>query len=144
MSDGELEILLMGYLDGELDAGDRGRVEAALAEDPELRAELQAMRRLKRLTDAAAQDDATDAELNAFWNDVYNRLERHAGWVLLLLGFAGLFGACLYFFFASPSHWTLKVAGACAALGCAVLLWSVWRERRTVLPHDRYHKEVHR
>ncbi len=34
----------------------------------------------------------TDAELEAFWGTVYNRLERRAAWILLLAGTAGVAG----------------------------------------------------
>lgn len=145
MSEEELYVLLMGYLDDELDEAGRARVEAALATDPALQRELQEMRRLKEMTHGLALDVRTDTELDAFWSDVYNRLERHTAWVLLLLGFAGVVAAVGYLFFTHPgTHWSIKAAAACGLGGSLLLLWSVWRERRRVLPHDRYSREVHR
>lgn len=145
MSDRELRVLLMGYLDGELDAGDRARVERALQEDPDLRREYEEMRRLKELTAGLGADGPADAELQRFWAGVYNRLERHTAWLLLLAGCAGMTAAGAYLFFTHPSaHWSVKAAGACGLLGSLLMLWSVWRERARVLPHDRYHREVHR
>jgi anti-sigma factor RsiW len=145
MTDEELRILLSGYLDGELDEEQSARVEAALARDPELRREAEELRQLKELTAAAGIDARADAELDAFWNDVYNRLERHTAWVLLLGGVLVLVAATLFFFFESPeTPWVLKVSVACAGVGALLMLWSVWRERRKVLPHDRYSREVHR
>jgi anti-sigma factor RsiW len=141
----ELRILLTGYLDGELDAEQRARVEAALAEDPELRSELEEMRQLKNLTTGIGIDARADADLRRFWNDVYNRLERHTAWILLLGGVLMLVAAALFFFFRSPeTPGVLKASVACAAVGVLLMLWSVWRERRKVLPHDRYSREVHR
>jgi len=141
----ELRVLLMGYLDGELGGEDRARVEAALGRDPELRKEYEEMRRLKELTAELGVDARTDAELDAFWSDVVNQLERHTAWILLVLGFVGVVGAGCYLFFThSWPHWTVKVAAACGLAGTLLLLWSVWRERRRVLPHDRYSREVHR
>ncbi|MHC4971954.1 MAG: anti-sigma factor family protein [Planctomycetota bacterium] len=145
MSETELYVLLMGYLDDELDETGRARVEAALATDPALQRELQEMRRLKEMTHGLALDVRTDAELDAFWSDVYNRLERHTAWILLLLGFVGVVAAVGYLFFTHPgTHWSIKAAAACGLAGSLLLLWSVWRERRRVLPHDRYSREVHR
>ncbi|MHC4818960.1 MAG: hypothetical protein ACYTF8_12990 [Planctomycetota bacterium] len=145
MSDTELYVLLMGYLDGELDEAGRTRVEAALEEDPALRRELQEMRRLKELTHSICIDSRTDAELDAFWKDIYNRLERHTAWILLLLGFSGVVAGVGYLFFTHPgTNWPIKAAAACGLIGSLLLLWSVWRERRRVLPHDRYSREVHR
>jgi len=145
MSEHELEILLMGYVDGELDEADRRRVEEALANDPALQAELAEMRRLKDLTADLGIDDKTDTELKIFWGSVYNRMERHIGWMLLLAGVLGLGALGLFFFLDSDeTHWMVKVLTGCMGLGALILLWSVWRERMLVMPHDRYSKEIHR
>jgi len=145
MNDTELYVLLMGYLDGELDEAGRARVEAALDANPALRRELDEMRRLKDMTHTLGIDSRKDAELDAFWNDVYNRLERSTAWILLLLGFSGVVAGVGYLFFTHPgTHWSIKAAAACGLAGSVLLLWSVWRERRRVLPHDRYSREVRR
>jgi len=139
----EIRILLMGYADDELGPEDRARVEEALARDPELRKELAGMRRLKEAT--LGVDTIADADLEAFWGTVYNRLERRAGWILLLAGTAGVVGAGCYLFFTHEwAHWSVKLAGASGLLGTLVLVWSVWRERRRAMVHDRYAREVRR
>lgn len=139
----EIRILLTGYADDELGPEDRARVEEALAKDPELRKELEEMRRLKEAT--LGIDALADAEVEAFWGTVYNRLERRAGWILLLAGTAGVAGAGCYLFFTHEwAHWSVKLAGASGLLGTIVLVWSVWRERRRAHVHDRYAREVRR
>jgi ferric-dicitrate binding protein FerR (iron transport regulator) len=139
----EIRILLMGYADGELGPEDRARVEEALAKDPELRKELAEMKRLKEAT--LGVDALTDADIEAFWGTVYNRLERRAGWILLLSGTAGVVGAGCYLFFTHEwAHWSVKLAGASGLVGTLVLVWSVWRERRRAMVHDRYAREVQR
>ena len=140
----ELNVLLMGYLDGELSEADRVRVEEALAKDPELKQECEEMRRLKEITAGIGLDEKTDADVQVFWDDVYNRLERHTAWVLLLIGSTGLLLAACWILFASDAHWTVKSAFGTAGIGATLLLWSVWRERMRMMPHDRYHREVHR
>ena len=139
----EIRILLTGYADGELGPADHARVEDALAKDPELRKELAELRRLK---DALMGIDMmTDAEVEAFWGTVYNRLERRVAWVLLLAGTAGVVGAGCYLFFTHEwAHWSVKLAGASGLLGTLLLVASVWRERRRSLRHDRYAREVRR
>ena len=145
MSEPDLRALLMGYLDGELDAADRARVERALAEDPGLARDLAQMRQLQEMLGGLGVDGRTDAELDAFWGSVYNQLERHTAWILLTLGFVGVVAAGGYLFFTHPgTHWSIKAAAACGLLGTLLLLFSVWRERRRVEPHDRYSREVHR
>jgi len=145
MSEHELEILLMGYVDGELDEADRRRVEEALASDPTLQAELEDMRRLQSLTANLGIDKKTDAELKTFWGSIYNRLERNTGWALLLAGVLGI--TCLGFFVfmeSDSTHWSVKVLVGSMGLGALILLWSVLRERLHILPHDRYSREIHR
>jgi len=145
VSDAELEILLMGYLDGELDEEQRRRVEAALDRDEDLRRELSDMRQLKRLTAAAAPDDRTDSELDHFWGAVYNRTERRVAWVLLLGGALILLAGLLLLFFRNGNFALgLRISGGCALAGFLLLLWSVLRERLRILRHDRYSREVHR
>jgi len=145
MSEHELEILLMGYVDGELDEADRRRIENALATDPSLQSELEEMRRLKDLTADLGVDEKSDEELKTFWGSIYNRLERHTGWALLLSGVLGLTSLGFFVFMESDStHWTVKALVASMGLGALILLWSVLRERLHILPHDRYSREIHR
>ncbi len=145
MSEAELEILLMGYLDGELDDEQRRKVEAALEQAEDLRRELSEMRPLKRLTAAATSDDEMDSELDRFWGAVYNRTERHVAWVLLLGGALILLSGILLLFFKNGDYpLGLRISGACALAGFLLLVWSVLRQRLRVLRHDRYSREVHR
>ncbi|MHC4956331.1 MAG: anti-sigma factor [Planctomycetota bacterium] len=145
MSEHELEILLMGYVDGELDDADKKRVEEALASDPALQAELEEMRRLKELTDGLGIDEKSDADLKRFWGSIYNKMERHTGWALLIAGVLGLTSIGFFVFMESEStHWSVKVLVGSMGLGALILLWSVLRERLHIMPHDRYSKEIHR
>jgi anti-sigma factor RsiW len=144
MSD-EMRILLMGYLDGELDEAQQRRVEEALERDPELKREYEEMLQLQQLTDPFGVDERTDAELEKFWGGVYNRLERRTAWLLMVSGFLMLVVVAAWFFFADPdTPMPIKAGVAIAGVGALILLWSVWRERCRSLPHDRYSNEVRR
>ena len=145
MSEAELEILLMGYLDGELDDEQRRKVDAALQEDDDLRRELAEMTQLKRLTTAASSDDDMDSEIGRFWSAIYNRTERHLAWVLLLAGALILTSGVLVLLFKNGDFpLGLRIAGGCALAGLLLLFCSVLRKRLRTLRHDRYSREVHR
>jgi anti-sigma factor RsiW len=145
VSDVELRVLLAGYVDGELDDESRARVEAALAEDPALRSELEEMRRLASALGLSSGNAEAGVDLERFWDAVESRLERQASWMLLLFGLAGLSGAGAYLFLSDPSlGWWAKGPAICAALGAAGLLFRVWRERRNILYLRRFPREVHR
>jgi len=144
-ADEELRVLLMAWADGELAPKDVARVEEAVAADPALARELAELRALKALTARAGLDERPDAELDAFWSDVYNRLERRLAGTLLAAGALIVVLVAAWLFFARPSTpLPIKIGVACAGLGALVLLWSVWRERARVLPFDRYSREVNR
>ena len=53
--------LLYAYLDGELDSGEAARLEARLAADPALVAELAALRQIDAALDALPGHEVTDA-----------------------------------------------------------------------------------
>lgn len=145
MSEHELEILLMGYVDNELDDAQRARVDAALADDENLRRELAGMQRLKRLTSAANVDADADMEIDRFWGAVYNRMERHVAWALLVAGSLITSAGLLLLFFRNGAFpMALRVSVGCALAGFALLFWSVLRQRFKLIRHDRYSKEVHR
>lgn len=141
----EFEVLLSGYLDGELDAEQRQRFEVMLCECPERRQELASMQQLVEGTTAVfAGVRLPDAAWDNFLNDVYNRMERRAGWVLLLVGLAGVaVFAFLEFIFEPWASAAIKVVASVPIMGIIVLFISVLRHRMHTLKTDRYEREVH-
>lgn len=141
----EFEVLMCGYLDGELDPQQRERFELMLHECPSRREELESMRHLcAGATAVYAGVRVPDAEWDGFLNNVYNRMERRAGWVLLLIGLLALllFGAVEFV----REPWgsaLLKIAVAAPLVGIAVLFISVLRHRMHAIKTDRYEREVH-
>lgn len=134
--------LLSAYVDGELDAADAARVEAHLAVDAAARAEVEQLRRFKRLTAGLRLREAPPEDWEAFWDSAYNRAERGVGWVLLVVGIAvaGLWGVAhaALAIFASDLPLVVKLGLVGAALGALVLLVSVLRERLFTRRRTRY------
>jgi len=132
-------IEMMGYLDGELDEEHRRRFEEKLAADPELAAELARYRRLNELTGAMQFREPSDLEWQHFWNRLYNRLERRAGWIFVIAGAALVLAYGVKELIMTPRIQPLLKTGALLMLvGFALLFWSVYRGKRRIWKVDRY------
>ncbi|MBW7997206.1 MAG: hypothetical protein FVQ81_11685 [Candidatus Glassbacteria bacterium] len=143
----ELMRLLTAFADGELDESERERVERLLADDPELRGELESIRNLNRLTVKIRLTEPEQEVWNMYWANVYNRLERGVGWILLSVGAIILiaYGAWHFVrdFLLDPEVPLLMRTGVSAALlGAIVLLVSVLRERLFARKKERYEEIV--
>ncbi len=135
--------LLSAYVDGELEPGDRVRVEAHLAADPEARREVDRLRRLKGLTDTLRLKEAPPEAWEGFWQSAYNRSERSLGWLLLGLAVLVLAGwgatvALRALLGASELPPLVKAAVIGVVAGLGLLLVSVVRERIHARARTRY------
>jgi len=141
--------LLSGYVDGELAAEERRRLEEHLKTCEACRGDLEGLKTLKDDLALLKFREPSDAELERYWAGVYNRLERGMGWILISLGAILLlsYGAFQFvesFLLDSPVSWVVKVGAAVLVSGLVVLLVSLVRERLVVRKTDRYSKEVDR
>lgn len=83
MSCDKYKEMLMGYLDGELSAGESSEIEKHLNECTECSEELGQFRKLKEITDDISLNEPEDRIFEQYWSCVYNRIERRLGWILL-------------------------------------------------------------
>ncbi len=142
----EQQILISGYLDGELDVDARRRLEALLARDPVFRREFDAMKTLVvGTTEALRLDDPPEEVWDTFLDGVYNRLERKTGWVVFIAGLVALVLYGIYAFIVydwGPA--LVKLGIAAGVMGLVLLFISVLRQRLEVAKTDRYSREVQR
>jgi predicted anti-sigma-YlaC factor YlaD len=145
----EIKPLLMGYLDGELDDATRKRVEEHIAQCAHCAHELEDFDKLQEVMRTMKFKEPTDVELEVYWRNVYNRLERGIGWILFSLG--AIIVLCYGGFklveeiVRTPSlSIILKVGVVAFVFGLVILLVSVARERLQVCPKDKYSREVER
>lgn len=141
--------MLSGYVDGELAADERRRLEEHLAACEACRRELEGLKVLKEDLAMLKFKEPSDAELERYWAGVYNRLERGIGWILLSVGAILLlsYGAWQFIegVIRDPVVQPIVKVGACALVfGLVVLFVSLLRERLTVRKVDRYSKEIDR
>jgi len=138
--------MLAGYVDGELSEAERQTFEAALAQDPDLRAELEEFKRLQEVTGMVQYADLPDEVWENYWQSMYRKTERGIGWILLSIGAIILLCFGLYEtmgrLFADPEAplW-LKIGLSVGGVGLIILLVSYIRERLFAYNRDRY-KEV--
>ncbi len=148
MTDSEQETMramISGYLDGELDPGERTRFEAYTAAHPEFRREIDEMRGLLKTALHLQPPAVPDEEWEKFLDNVYNRMERRIGWILTIVGGTALLAVALYFMVVLP--WApapIKFAADVLVAGLGVLFLSVLRQRLTVRKHDRYSRDIKR
>jgi len=140
--------LMMAYLDDELDAEQRKMLEQHLASCDKCSAELNEFKELKKLTDNVKLIEPEDRIWNQYWGNIYNRMERGAGWILfsisavILLIYAGFKAIETIIEDQTVETW-LKVALLALVAGLAILLVSIARERLYFFKKDRY-KDVRR
>lgn len=143
----EARVLLMGYLDGELEPAAASRLEDHLAVCVACRREERAFRDLGRLTEASLEEEVHVSTTEA-WESIYGRIERRVGWMLLWIGILVLSGYGLWHFVGDfllngEAPLVVRIGAGTLAGGSLVLLVSFLRE--TLFKHktERY-REVQR
>jgi len=135
--------LLAGYVDGELSEKEREAFERELATSAELRAELEEFRNIKEVTAGMKYADLPDEVWDSYWANIFRKIERGFGWIIMSLGAIILLCFGLYEFFgelyANPEAplW-LKIGVTGAAVGAVILLVSFGRERIFAYNRERY------
>ena len=144
----EARILLMGYIDSELQPAEVRRIEDHLAVCVPCRREEQGFRKLEEMTEEMLSEELPTLDIDAAWETIYRRLERSVGWLLLSAGLILLLGYTgwnmLDEFFLNPEVPLIVRLGAGGGLsGVIVLLVSIGREVLTKHRSERY-REVKR
>ena len=149
MSCDEYEPMLTAYVDGELEAEDRHRLEEHVAGCQACRQALAELNALQEDLNMIKFTEPTDVELEKYWRNVYNRLERGVGWVLLSVGAIvllcyGAFKLIEGVLGDTRVALAVKVGVVALMFGVVVLFVSLLRERLAVQKTDRYSKEIKR
>lgn len=139
--------LLAGYLDDELDEAERRELDAELLRNPELRAELEQFRKLKRVTDSVRYADLPDAVWETYWSSLYRKMERGLGWLLFsasaaILACYGVIQMLSTLYSDSRISWIVKIGVTGLLFGLIVLVVSLIRERIFAYRNDRYREVI--
>ncbi len=141
----EARVLLMGFIDGELDAGASRKLEDHLAVCVDCRREEQAYRRLGEVTGAMIEHGVPIDTARA-WERIYDRIARSLGWALLWLGVTLLAGFGLWHVMTgilldSSVPVVVRLGVGSLVMGLLLLLVNIARERAYLYRTERY-KEV--
>lgn len=135
--------LLAGYVDNELNRDERREFEQELERNAELKAELKEFNRLKLVTGQMKYADLPDEVWEAYWQSLYKKIERGAGWILASLGAVvllvfGLFQAFSSLYTNPEAPLWLKFGLTVGSIGVIILLVSLVRERFFAYKRERY------
>lgn len=118
---------LMRYLDGEVEAEERNRIEGLVEASTELRRELALFRAMKddlltlKLTDGGHH--------GSVWDSVNRQLTRPIGWVILIVGSLVWAAYGIYVYLTSPVFILERMATSAIVIGVLLLFASVIWER---------------
>lgn len=137
--------LMMAYLDGEIYDDQKAVFEAHLKECSCCSKEIEEFRKLNEITGSVEFAEPEDEVWDGYWENVYNRSERFAGWILfsiagILLVIYGGFKLIECIIKDNSISLLLKCGFLALLAGLAVLFISVLRERLYFRKKDRYDK----
>ena len=140
--------LLAGYVDGELTPEEKKLFESMLAEDPQLKAELEDFMNIQNITGLVKYDDLPEEVWESYWESLYKKTERSLGWIFFSIG--AIVTLCFILFQAfqqmhldTDTSLIIKISVTVLTMGLVILLISFVRERLFAYKRDRY-REVNR
>jgi methionine salvage enolase-phosphatase E1 len=145
--DEHLREMLAGYVDDELSDEQKKAFEKELANNAELRAELDKFRKLKEVTGMVQYADLPLAVWESYWSSLYRKLERGIGWILFSVGAVILLLFGLYvglrdlYIDPNVSLW-VKIGVTGVGAGLIILLVSFVRERLFAYRRERYREVI--
>ena len=144
MACGRFKELMMASLDGEISAEDRAQFESHLAECADCRREFDELSELSELVGEIELPRPSQEDMMKYWPSVYAKIERGAGWGLLVIGVVVWVAYGVFLFITDPTTGSMtKFLVALPIVGVLMLLVSVIRERVNTSKTERY-KEVER
>lgn len=142
------QLLVARSLEGSLSADEQREFDRLMAARPEIRHEMESLRSVKEVTMELQFKKPPEEMWARYWSGVYARMERGVAWVLISIGGALLLAVATYRTVEALVQDTampliMKLGIVALALGGAVLLVSVVREKWFLRKSDRY-REVER
>ncbi len=145
MTEDAFKPLLMGYLDGELTETEAQGIEEHLKGCPDCVSELEEFRRLKEVTQNMRVVMPDDRYWDQYWSNIYNRLERRVGWIMVSLGAILLTSYGLYYLVSKlmlqgDIPLVVRIGIVALVVGFCTLVVSALRERVFLSKSDKYER----
>ncbi|MCD6451494.1 MAG: zf-HC2 domain-containing protein [Acidobacteria bacterium] len=135
----QFEVLISGYLDGELSKEDEERLLRHLEVCPKCRNSLEELKRLKEVASKMKLTEPPKEIWDSYWERISNRITRGIGWILFIIGAALIAGYGIYQFATEPATSAfVKLCTFAIIVGFALLLVSVLWERIKEAKTDKY------
>ena len=139
--------LMMAALDDEISDSERDELKGLIRGAPDLDVEWRRLSRVKEVTSGMTLQSLPEEVWDRYWASVYARAERGLAWILVSVGTIVLAAYAIWqavaAFFADTSEpLFVRVAVAAVALGGAILVLSVVREKFWVGRQDPYQREI--
>ena len=140
--------LIMAAIDGEISQEQEQELQQLLERFPQCAREFKQFKSLKEVTKTMKLKSPDPEFWQAYWQNIYNRIERSLAWFLLTIGAGilityGLVESLLQMLRDSNVSLIVKIGVFSAVLGLVLLVLSVIREKLFLKKHERY-KEVQR
>jgi anti-sigma factor RsiW len=133
------QILMMGYIDGELSGEDEKRFKDHAYKCPACAEELVKYQKLAELTDSLQLKEPADYEWERIYKNLFNKIETRFGWICAISGLVILFAYLMYEIAVGweISAW-FRIGLALALVGFVLLLLSAARHRMRIKKFERY------
>ncbi len=139
----QAQILMMGMLDGELNAQQKKQVEEHLDRCANCAKTYQAFKKLKKETSDMKLKPLPEMYWDEYWQHVYNKIERGIAWILVSIGAIiilaySVWQAMEQFFIDPMEPLSMKIGVGALVLGTIILFVSVLREKIMLRKDDKY------
>jgi len=135
----EYQILMMGYIDGELGPEDEDRFKAHAYKCSKCAKELIEYQKLAELTNSLQIKEPADYEWERIYKNIFYKMESRFSWSMIIAGVIVIFGWLMYEICVGMEMATwLRVGIVLVVMGFMAKLIFAFRKRIRIKKYERY------
>jgi len=148
MSNDDIKLKVMAYLDGELPEVEMKEIKRLIDDDKMYQEVYLSLKKVKEVTQEMKFVKLPEMYWDDYWEHIYNRIERGISWILISLGVIVVGSFLVWQIIESiivdqNIHVVLKAGILILLAGMVILIVSILREKLMVRKVDKY-REVER